>query len=1405
VLVDARTDTDILGLDIGSVAVKAVRIGPGGAVLARTVVAGVGNLAVEVAEALGRVLPGDRPVRVGVTGQGRIALAGVPGVVSENEILCLVRGVDDARIRSVIEVGGHVSRWIAVEPAGAGALPTLRAFAVNDQCAAGAGAFLTQQAGRLRLDVAEFGRLAASAASGASVAGRCAVFAKSDMIHLQQRGTPVDEIAYGLCQALVRNFVSSVLRGREVPVPVLFVGGGALNAGLARAFREILSLDAETLRIPEDPLYPGARGAAILAAERGQPVPPEALRNSLSTAASRPREHAFDALVSCTTPAPVPVPVPVPELPFDAFLGIDLGSVSTDFALLSPDGRVLDGIYLPTRGRPIDVLREGLSLLASRHGDRLRVRGLGTTGSGRHLAARLLGADLVRNEITAQLTGTLHVFPDADTVFEIGGQDAKYIRAERGRLKDFTMNKVCAAGTGSFLEEQCDLLGLDVKKDFAALAFRGASPCDLGSRCTVFMESELVRSHRSGSGLPDLAAGLALSVARNYLDKVVGSRTVGERVVFQGGVASNAAVVAAFERLLGRPVSVHPFNGISGAVGAALLAREAIGHRPSSFRGLDAIGEHTSRTFLCRHCPNRCEVAAITVNGARVHFGDACERYSSRDGGEGRGASGRSLPRPPDLFAERESLCCAEVMPAGERSPRGVVGFPRASIFFDYLPFWNAFFCDLGFSTRLSEPTTMRTLEAGARHLTAETCLPIKMTFGHVSTLIDQGVDHVFLPSLVAADDPSGQRAALCPYTQAVPFMARAAMKARFLTPEVAVGAPWESFLQAMLDTMRVLGLSVEEVLRAWERASAAQAAFVQAMRDRGREVLSGDFDAALVVLGRPYNLGDPFLNLNLARHLSRLGILAIPQSFLPVENVDLEAAGHPLPWRFTRDAMAAAITASRDPRLYPVLVTNFGCGPDAFLHKHLANWSAAADRPLLVLEFDEHRGEAGLVTRLEAFLDQVVQHRRGRPAVSVPPAPPPDTRPDLAGKRVYLPYFSDHVYAFAGAVRSLGLDARVLPPPDASVQALGESVSSGKECHAYTLIAGDLMRLAKTVEGGDPVVIQYPGSTIPCLLSQFPAGQRLALAERGIRNVSIFAPASADLLRFLGMRGATQLYRGLMVVEFLQHWLCEHRPYELEPGSTDRVHEANLRDLLDSLAADDSAGFLARAAQRMAGVAVDRSVPRPVVGVAGDIYTRVNHTVNLDLWRQIEAAGCEVWPAPFLVDNVGFGLRHELAASLRHGRYPDAMLTSTLLMRKGLEDWRVRRRLGGGLSRAGDPGYREILEYCRPYIGQNTPEALVLNVAKMVEFAARGAHGVINAICLNCMIGSASAALVHAISRDHGDVPMITLTYAGSDDAAQRTKLETFLHQVKAFAASRPGPAGQTRRWNIPGLRRRS
>ena len=1385
----AESSELLLGIDLGAVNLKVALHTASGLPLRKICLPTRGRPLLALSHAFDEVMRGHSPgtaLRLAITGSGRGFLQDFVPAADVNEIMATARAASDLprRPQTIIDLGGQISKWILAgsesDPPG-----TVLDLATNGLCAAGAGAFLEQQACRLNVTVDSLGRMAASASRGASIAGRCSVFAKSDMIHLQQRGTPREEIALGLCLALVRTFVSTVMQGRRPELPVLLVGGGAINPGLVRAFREVLRLPEDQLMVPPDPLYFGANGAARMAPAAPR-IDIESLREALRERSNSPSRSTDDtgAFLSPLGPLssedggrPPEDPAPVGGS-VKAWLGIDIGSVSTNLVLLDPDFSLLQGIYLPTSGRPIEVLREGMRQIWERFGERLSILGVGSTGSGRHLAAKMLGADAVRNEITAQMVSSAWFVPEVDTIFEIGGQDSKYISVKSGRLADFEMNKICAGGTGSFLEEQAQRLGVNIYGEFARLALAASHPCDLGSRCTVYMDSELVRAQEQGVPVEDLCAGLAYSVARNYLEKVVARRPVGEHIIIQGGTASNAAVVAAFRQILNRPVRVHPYNRISGAIGAALLAARV--RRPASrfygFRPADRVAQHS---FECRRCDNRCQVSRVHVGKRVIHFGDVCERFSERDHEDAGGS------RPfPELFAAREQILERHLSsPGGDAAGKMRMGLLRASLNLEFLPLWTIFLRELGYVPVLSRRITSAQLQENWRGVPSEVCLPLKSAAAHAREILASGeVDRVFLPTLLecpprAKDEPSHT----CFYVQALADMLRVELKDQLVSAQFVLKDGIMGLVEPVRALAEALKRPADEVLAALMKARAGQSLYAADRGKLGKEALSASFDRAVVVLGRPYNTHDPLLNLFLARQVERLGMNAIPWDLLPLESVQLDQHFQAVPWHFSREQLRAIEFTRRDNRLFPILISSYGCGPDGFIMKHAEE--LLADRPRLLLEFDEHRGEAGLVTRLEAFADEIEEHLRTRKhgASRVRLSPGPNRLPE--GRRFFIPSFLEQARIYAAALQSAGFGAKVLPPPDEETIRLGEQNSSGRECHPYAVIAGELIRFVRDGSPGDGDVFLIPNCSAPCLVRQYGDGYRILLRGLGSPKIVIWEASSEQMGELVGIPGLMKLYEGILATDILLTLGTRLRPYEQQPGHIDCMLVAALEKIARAVrereGIDDVLARLAVSLWEVPRTAKPGTLP--VVGVTGDLYTRMNPAGNAGLFRRLEQMGCEVWPSPF------FATLTDLLAALNFhteaGRVQikDAALDGlTWALVSGVR-YRLVRRLPEEVVRAAvEPPVDELIRLAQPFVGPRTSYLILQVVAKAIDFLRRGAAGVISAAGINCMVGTAASSFLPAVRAAFRQAPAIALFYGGTEGPAQRIRLETFVHQVR-------------------------
>ncbi len=1386
----------ILGIDVGSVSLKVVVLGPGGEVRFEDWRRTEGKPVVTARLVLDRALAalGDAPIRAArVTGSGQRLLAGALGLPRMNEIMAhaVAAWTLHPEVRSVIEIGGQDSKFVRVGRESAGR-PFVADHAFNDLCAAGTGAFLDQMAGRLGVSVEDLGRMAARAPRPAGMAGRCAVFAKTDLIHLQQRACPPDEIAAGLCFALVRNYLASVCHGRPPEPPILFQGGVAANEGVVRALREVLGLRDGDLTRPERFKVMGALGAALSARDDPlpDPVPLSDLRRRMDSVEETPEDG----------PRLDPLPTPPPIADGDGapcscvndhlnmiYIGLDVGSVSTKAVALDEGGRLVASSYLPTVGKPVGAVRRALEEIRSRLPEGATIAAAVTTGSGRHVALQVTDADEAVDEITAQARYAAHADPEADTVFEIGGQDSKYIRLERGRVTRFQMNRACAAGTGAFLEEQAARLGLDIATDFAGEALRSHSPARLGNRCTVFMDSDLVHHAQRGRPVADLCAGLAYAVARNYLDKVVGSRPVGRRVLFQGGVARNAAVHAAFQALLDREVVVPSHPELSGALGAALIARERTARRERPLLGLQApMGRVDIRTFECRACENLCEVQRVTVVASeprRSWFGSVCGRWE-------RGEE-RPLPAS-DAMAIRERLLTREWggVPASGRD-RGEVAFPLALTLHDHLPFWRTFFQALGFRVRPSGPTDREVTALGLARVPAEFCQPVKALFGHVHSLVAAGAKRVFIPHLRLFAAPGEAREwYACPYTQAAPYVVRAHLHgAEVLALELPVRGEEGHFIRAVAAT---LGAEPEEVGRALRAARKAQADFRAACRGEGRRVLddlgrSGRVGA--VLLGRPYNTADRHLNLNLARRLRAAGLEPLPLDFLPLEDERLPDYWRRVRWGQGRTLLKAARIVRRDPRLVGVVVTNFGCGPDAFVDQYLEE--ILAETPHIVLEFDDHQAEAGLVTRVEAFARTVRHAARGpRPSRpfhdDVAIAPGTATRP-LREYTYWVPCFADHAHALVGALRWAGCRVRLLPPTDAESYEIGLRHAYGRECHPYVAFLGDLLRAARRPDFvPDEACFYGPSYLGPCLLPQYMVAMNQVLRRVGLERVTLLNIADPPTMAELGRGYIARLVLGLLAIDRLHKWKVETEGYEAEAGEAARVHAENLQAIEDGLAEGRFFRALRESVERFRAVRLRPDAgTRPKVGMAGDIYTRVNPHANDRLYDRLREAGFEVWTSCMLIDVSWLGAEQWSEELARRDRPFASLATRTL--------WPLIRAVRGLVNRHFPPSIRtpeeghfpEVRAGAERYCSYWIDRLLSLNLHRFREMHRAGAAGVLNVMCHHCMLGTITQALIPAMRRDLPGLEIATLTYDGLQSTHTENRLQAFLAQV----ASRAGP----------------
>ncbi len=1318
--------------------------------------------------------------RTGVKILGGVALGEIPALSAANYRLA-------PSVRTVIEMGGESSKYIEIDAS----QQTVVDFSMNNLCAAGTGSFLDQQAGRLKISIEkEFGQMALKSQHPPRIAGRCSVFAKSDMIHLQQIATPDYDIVAGLCFAVARNFKSAIARGKKFTPPVAFEGGVAANPGVVRAFKEILEIEDRQFIIPEKFNVMGAIGAALLARKAGPEsiavVEPEKIAGYLKF-----REIPRSGKVRLTFDFPEFKHYGITSEKYgkvsdglDVFLGIDVGSLSTNLVLIDRDKKVVARRYLMTEGRPIEAVRRGLSEICEEVGDRVIVRGVGTTGSGRYLTGDFVGADIVKNEITAQATAAINIDPTVDTIFEIGGQDSKYISLHNKTVIDFEMNKACAAGTGSFLQEQAEKLAINIEKEFGDLALKAECPVGCGERCTVFMESDLVSHQRAGVETDDLVAGLAYSIASNYLTKVVGDRKVGDNIFFQGGVAWNKGVVAAFEGLTGKKITVPPHHDITGAIGAAILAMESDRGHKSRFKGFDLYKrEYKISTFPCPDCSNLCEIRKVEVeNEEPLYYGSRCEKYDvSR---QEKKTTGRDFQNLRQQFLYKRYISFEK-----PSRYRGRVGMPRVLHFFEYYPYWKAFFESLGFEVVNSDLSNHDIVEEALEKFTAETCFPIKMAFGHVANLIKKKVDYIFLPGIIRfqSGDPDDEYGSyICPYVQSIgnTISARfdfAAEGIQFIGTPIRLQRDITKMVNQLEPISNVMHLKEREVRKAADCGMKAYDLFQRRLQEAGKDFLEGlqPGEKCAVIVGRPYNSFDRRLSLEIPDKIRKMGIKTIHIDFLPLDlgSQDLSS----MYWLYGRKILAAANFIRKHPNLYAIYLTSFGCGPDSFIthffRRHMSG------KPYLQLEMDEHSADAGMITRVEAFLDSLRFYEYKPPITEFTPA---DRSFSPAERTIFIPNMCDHAYAIRAAFVRCGIKAEVMEEPNEESLRLGKKFTSGKECFPCAVTTGDMIRKLYSKDF-DPAraVFFMPGADGPCRFGLYSQYHRIVLDELGYKNVPIYSPNSRSAYSDFGLEKTPFRrlgWRGMVFIDCLIKALLKTRPYEIEKGTSENTYNHYLKTLQDCIIAGNDINLLAEEAAAKFSQIKCRPRGKPVIGLVGEIYLRNNRFSNNHLIEKLEALGMEVRLATFgeWVNYTSFTFKLD---SLYRKRWKNIVKATLQGYYQHRDEKEIERHFQKNFPIEKESSIARVLQYASPYLPVTVRGEAVLSIGKAVDFFQSGASGIINCMPFNCMPGTIVTSLSRRVAADLRNIPWLNISYEGLQDTGEETRLEAFVEQVRNFA----------------------
>ncbi|HLO65459.1 MAG TPA: BadF/BadG/BcrA/BcrD ATPase family protein, partial [Holophaga sp.] len=1294
----------------------------------------------------------------------------------------------------------------------------------NGRCAQGTGNFLQQLVGRFGLEVATAAERAAGVEEGAHLSGRCPVILKTDMTHLANKGEDRDRILAGLLDAMCEN-VQAILRPANGPPTLALCGGVARSRRVREHFRAYAARRGLAwMDLPgEEGLYLEAAGAALLGSRLA--LDPPALADLLEA----PAPARVDLLPPLAAALPrvrrmPPLPPAAPAGTRDVLLGFDIGSTGSKAVAvdLGTGERLWDG-YLGTDGAPVRAAQALMAAWLESPAGEHRLRAFGVTGSGREIVGSLLatcyGRDpvWVMNEIAAHAAGAVAQDPRVDTIFEIGGQDAKYIRLEGGRVVDAAMNESCSAGTGSFIEEQGRRLeGVRDVRHLGELALGADATASLGQHCSIFMAEVMDEAVAAGVGRDRIIAGIYHSVVANYLNRVKGSRSCGSVVFCQGMPFASAALAAAVAAQTGSEVVVPPDPGLMGALGIALLARRNLpvppgasldGRRFLEAKVVEVTQFQCGSTQGCGRPGNRCRVdrLATEVGGERRTFawGGGCSLWD-------KGAARTKLPdRSPDPFRERRELAGALVaaLPPAPDGPR--VAMAEAFQLQGLLPFFAALLRGLGAQPLVVPVEGRADLARGLEEAAVPFCAPMQQYHGLVSRMAGLGADHLFLPLVRELPRVDGEaHSAACPITQGAPDVLKHALAGTpsILSP-VVDGGPGTldgpALRESCLRLARTLGR--EEALdAALAAARELQLRYERGLAEIGARALA--FARArdlvpVVVLGRAYTLHDDVLNSNVPAILRTQGALAIPCDCLPLPGDT--PTFREVYWGHSQRILRAAWRVATEPGLYGIFCSNYSCGPDSFTGHTLA-WMMEG-KPFAVIETDGHAGDAGTRTRVEAFLHCVAEDRaRGAAPRAVDPTALEVGTSPLAGvarggETLLVPAMGPESLVVAAALRGTGVRAEALPPADAAALRAGRRHTSGKECLPMTLTLGSLLNRLEGASSGERFLFLMPSGCGPCRLGSYAGLDKLILDRLGEgRRVELWAPPWGDY--FLGFDAGfpAVLLAGIAAAGVLEEALAWVRPAEREPGLAQAIRDRAYKTLVAEVegAVRERPGAARALAEALSGRAfgfpalvrgfleemraADTGARLPTVLVTGEIYVRLEPFANGGLNRALAERGVRV-----LMEPSTEAMRYSSLSALETGqkRGPGAHL-SAWVQERILQG--VQRESHRVLGLPGRPAIREILATAAPYLRPALEGEAVLTIGGPLHLWRRGAIDAAVAVGpLECMPNKlAEAQLLHVTERE--GLPALALSLGG--DPVDPDVLDNFLFQVKARHAGLAG-----------------
>ncbi len=1265
----------------------------------------------------------------------------------------------------------------------------------GNKCASGTGEFFLQQLRRMDVTLEEAAQWM-DVTTPYHVSGRCSVFCKSDCTHATNKGIPKPSVTAGLCRMMSGKILE--LLGRIEKRNIMITGGTALNRMMIAYLRQ----EIPGLIVPVEAPYFEALGAALWAMEKGTPSVP------VLSSLFKSNYSAFNTLVPLRNFTDMVTFKTVETAQIKSgdtcLLGLDVGSTTTKAVLLrKKDNAILEKIYLRTNGDPVGASRKCYHYLFNRISQTVDpteviIHGLGVCGSGRQIAGLHAQTDGIINEIIAHAAAAVYFDSRVDTIFEIGGQDAKYTYITNGVASDYAMNEACSAGTGSFLEESAyETLGVEME-DIADIALKGNKPPNFNDQCAAFITSDIKNAIHEGIQHEDIIAGLTYSICMNYTNRVKGNRPVGEKIFMQGGVCYNRAVPLAMASLTGKPIIVPPEPGLMGAFGAALEVKKRIenrlvGENQFDLQTLMNREMQYGKSFICKggkeKCDRQCEIATIRLDGnsGKLYpFGGACNRYYNLRQNISCNVEIFDLVKIRQQLVfksfnehlQQKNMGVPTHPRPSQKKNGGKIGINRSFMVNTYYPLYSTFFRKLGFDPVMPNLPA----QEGIDKKDAAFCYPAELAHGFFHSLIheSQPPDYIFLPhfkAIPSQNECSGSQ--VCPFVQGETYYLQTAFKndldalkkngTTVLMPLLDLSKGVIHAKMPLIKTALQMGITWKKAARAFHCALQKQEECMDQIKVTGRNALaeleSSPEKTAVVIFGRPYNAFAGEANMGIPSKFASRGITLIPMDFLPLEK---EYADSHMYWGMGQMILKAAKFVERHPQLFGTYITNFSCGPDSFLISNFRE--IMGQKPSLTLELDSHTAGAGLETRIEAFLDIVTAYRQlmtgtTRRKQTFLPARTvlnngktnivtssgdilPITDPRVT---LLLPSMGKlSTESFAAVFRGVGINAVSLPPSDETVLKLGRANTTCKECLPLQLTTGSLLNHIQINGSKNSILVYFmPTASGPCRFGQYFHYIQNLIKRLEIPDVALFSLSCEN--SYMGMKKDFHLkaWCAIVVSDIMEDIRSMILANAVDvPGALD-IYDRQWKHILKEIEKWNYHSFekiLVQTATRLHCIDLKNPVNTvPTISLAGEIFVRRDAISRQYLTERLAEKGFAVVCAPvseWLVYSdymFRIGLSDTTMSFFEKLKFP---VTSYLQSRY---EKRIKTSLASsGLVSPVPLDVKSILNTAAPYISKNLTGEAALTVGSAISEVASHTCGVIAIGPFGCMPNRLSEAILN-------------------------------------------------------------